>query len=81
VSDELLIDLDEAGRRLAQCRRSIQSLIHNGSLPSVRIGRSRRIAVADLLEYVDSLRQENDREEQTLAVVGEGHHHGLRHRG
>ena len=77
MSGELLVDLDEAARRLGLCRRSIQSLIYDGKLPSVRIGRSRRVAVIDLVAYVDSLRQENDREGQSLTVVGGGHPHDL----
>jgi len=59
VSGELLVDLDEAARRLSMCRRSVQTLVYTGALRAVRIGRSRRIAVADLLGYVESLREES----------------------
>jgi len=45
VSDELLVDLNEAARRLAMCRRSVQTLVYAGELRAVRIGRSRRIPV------------------------------------
>lgn|GEM_PF-3374608 len=81
MTDELLIDLAETGRRLGLCRRSIQSLIYNGSLPSVRIGRARRVVVADLIRYVELLREENDREGQNLAAVEGGHGAGLSHSG
>lgn len=82
MTDELLIGLGEAGRRLGLSRRSIQGLIYAGSLPSVRIGRSRRIAVADLISYVDGLREANDRGTASLAVVSRGgHEHGLVHTG
>jgi excisionase family DNA binding protein len=57
VTDELLIDLDEAARRLAVCRRSVQSLVYSGELRAVRIGRSRRIPVVDLESYVNGLRE------------------------
>jgi excisionase family DNA binding protein len=61
VSDELLIDLDEAARRLSMCRRSVQTLVYASELRAVRIGRSRRISVADLEAYVNGLREANDR--------------------
>jgi excisionase family DNA binding protein len=77
VAGELLIDLDEAGRRLGLCRRSVQGLIYAGELPSVRIGRSRRIVVRDLEGFVERLRQEDDHEVESLAVVGGGQRHGL----
>jgi excisionase family DNA binding protein len=59
VSDELLVDLDEAARRLSLCRRSVQMLIYAGTLRSCRIGRARRVAVDDLVHYVESLREES----------------------
>ncbi len=44
----------------------------------VRIGRSRRVLVADLESYVNALRKQNDREAEPLAAVsGGGHWHGL----
>lgn len=58
MTGELLIDLDEAARRLSMCRRSVQQLIHEGELLSVKVGRSRRVAVADLETFVRGLREE-----------------------
>lgn len=58
MSGELLVDLDEAARRLSLCRRSVQTLVYAGELPACRIGRSRRVAVADLEAYVNALREE-----------------------
>jgi excisionase family DNA binding protein len=82
VSGELLVDLDEAARRLSMCRRSVQSLVYAGELRAVRIGRSRRIPVIDLEAYVNSLREANDRGTASLAVVSRGgHEHGLVHTG
>ena len=57
MSDELLVDLNEAARRLAMCRRSVQTLVYAGELRAVRIGRSRRIPVVDLEAYVKDLRE------------------------
>jgi excisionase family DNA binding protein len=64
---ELLVTLDEAGRRLSLCRRSVQSLIYEGQLPSVKVGRSRRVAVTDLEAFVAHLRHDGDHPE--LRVV------------
>jgi excisionase family DNA binding protein len=66
VADELLVSLDEAARRLAMSRRSVQNLTYSGALPALAIGRSRRIAVADLERFVEQLRQDTS---QPLAVV------------
>jgi excisionase family DNA binding protein len=55
-----LVGLDEAAEQLAISRRSVQQLIYRGELPSVLIGRSRRIAVEDLEAYVQRLRTESD---------------------
>ena len=57
MSGELLVDLDEAARRLAMCRRSVQALVYAGELRAVRIGRSRRISVAELETFVNGLRE------------------------
>jgi excisionase family DNA binding protein len=59
MSGELLISLDEAARRLALCRRTVQELTYQGQLPSLKIGRARRIAVVDLETFAERLRQEN----------------------
>lgn len=69
MSDDrpLLVGLDEAARRLAISRRSLQSLVYGGELRSVLIGRSRRIAVEDLEAYVDRLRDPDG--VQALRVV------------
>lgn len=72
MTGELLVDLNEAGRRLSVCRRSVQQLVYDGALPSVKVGRSRRIPVIDLEAYVNGLREANDRGTGSLAVVGGG---------
>ena len=68
----LLLTEDEAATTLAVSKRTLQSLIYSGVLPSVKIGRSRRVAAADLELYVGRLRDEseNDREAWQPAVVG-----------
>jgi excisionase family DNA binding protein len=69
MSDELLVSLDEAGRRLSLSRRSVQGLIYSSELRSLKIGRCRRIAVTELEAYVERLRRG---EAEALAVVGVG---------
>jgi excisionase family DNA binding protein len=58
VDAQILVDLAEAARRLSLSPRSIQNLIFGGELPSLLIGRARRIEVSALAAYVARLRQE-----------------------
>lgn len=74
MTEPLLLGLDEAARCLALSKRTVQGLVYAGDLPSVSIGRSRRIAVADLADYVERLRLDrptdrNDRQPAQLTVV------------
>jgi excisionase family DNA binding protein len=73
VAGELLIDVDEAAHRLAVCRRVVFRLIYDGVLPSVKIHRSRRIAVADLVHYVDELRANSTAAEGTQPLADRWH--------
>ncbi len=59
-SDELLITVEEAARRLALSRTTLYHQIRRGVIPSVRIGHSRRIPVIDLERYVNALRESVD---------------------
>ncbi len=54
----LLVDLDEAAKRLSVSRRMVQSLLHSGQLRGVKVGRCRRIALAELEAFVAGLRDE-----------------------
>jgi excisionase family DNA binding protein len=58
VCEELLVTVREAARRLRLGRSATYLLIQRGELPSFKIGGSRRVAVADLREFVDRLRAE-----------------------
>lgn len=53
----LLFTYAEAGACLMVSERQIQTMVADGQLPSVAIGRLRRIAYEDLADYVDSLRR------------------------
>jgi excisionase family DNA binding protein len=48
MSDEVLVTVKEAARRLSIARSHLYQHLQRGSLASLRIGRSRRIAVAEL---------------------------------
>lgn len=52
----LLLDLPAAAVALSLSLRTVQTLIYDGRLRSLTVGRSRRVAVADLEAFVDSLR-------------------------
>lgn len=51
---KLLLTVPEAGRALAISRSKMYDLLNSGNLPSVHIGRSRRVRVSDIEEFVNS---------------------------
>jgi excisionase family DNA binding protein len=53
----LLIDLNEAGERLAISRRSVERLLENKELRAVRVGRRRLVSTAELERFVGQLRK------------------------
>jgi excisionase family DNA binding protein len=54
-SNKLLVTVEEAARRLSIGRSHLYEHLLRGSLRSVRIGRSRRIAFRDLEAFVEGL--------------------------
>ena len=59
--EPLLVTVEEAARRLCVGRTLIYQQVRRGVLLSVRVGRCRRIAVADLERYVEHLREDANR--------------------
>ncbi len=57
---EMLITVPEAARRLAISRSYLYQYLQRGKLPSVRIGRARRIRVTDLEGFVERLQEEHN---------------------
>ncbi len=55
-ADVLLLPLPEVARRLNVSLRAAERLVASGALSSVRVDGCRRVAVVDLLAYVDRLR-------------------------
>ncbi|PRY17630.1 helix-turn-helix domain-containing protein [Pseudosporangium ferrugineum] len=53
----LVLTIEQAARRLGIGRTLMYSLVMNGDIESVTIGRLRRIPVECLTEYVTKLRQ------------------------
>jgi excisionase family DNA binding protein len=53
-TQKLLLTLPEAGRALAISRSKMYDLLNSGDLPSVHIGRSRRVRVSDIEDFVKS---------------------------
>ena len=49
---KLLLTLPEAGRVLAISRSKMYDLLNSGDLPSVHIGRSRRVRMSDVEAFV-----------------------------
>ncbi len=56
--DALLLTPAEAARRLSLARSTLYPLLLAGEIASVKIGRSRRIPVDALRDYVERLRRE-----------------------
>ncbi len=50
--DRLLLRVEEAARRLSLSRSAMWSLVSSGSVPSIHVGRARRIVAADLEAWV-----------------------------
>lgn len=59
MCEQILVDVREAARRLGLGRSMVYRFIESGSLPSLKIGGSRRIVVADLERFVQRLREES----------------------
>jgi excisionase family DNA binding protein len=55
ADSQLLYTPEQAADRLATGRTTIYALMKRGELPSVKIGRSRRVAAVALEEYVGKL--------------------------
>ena len=61
---KLLLTLPEAGRALAISRSKMYDLLNSGDLPSVHIGRSRRVRVSDIEDFVKSCGARHEGEER-----------------
>jgi excisionase family DNA binding protein len=55
-NEKLLLRVGEVSQALGLSRGAVYALILDGSIPSVKIGRSRRVAKADLEAWVQEKR-------------------------
>lgn len=55
---QLLLTIQQAAERLGVCPRTVYALIDSGRLQRLKIGRSARIAAADLDGFVSNLKAE-----------------------
>jgi len=61
VVEERLLKLDEVGRMLSVCRRSVERLVARGDLPRpVKIGRVSRLPASEVAAYIERVKQERD---------------------
>ena len=60
MQDKLLLTIDEAAQRLGIGRSHAYIYVMKGEIPSVKLGRSRRVPAAALDEFVERLRVEQD---------------------
>jgi excisionase family DNA binding protein len=60
VSDKLLLTVPEAADRLGVGRSFLYSVIQKGDLVTVKLGRARRVPVAEMQRYVERLREEQE---------------------
>ena len=67
--DKLLLSVREAADTLSVSRSRLYEMLAAEELPSVQVGRLRRIALADLLAYVERLREEAGRSEERKGVM------------
>jgi excisionase family DNA binding protein len=58
MCEQLLVTVTDAGRRLGLGRSATYALIQRGEIRSIKVGGSRRIAVADLEEFVRRLQSQ-----------------------
>ena len=65
----MLLTVEETAAQLRIARRRVFEMIRDGSLPSVKIGRSRRIRSADLAEYVANLEPETQQPAADASVL------------
>ena len=70
MSGELLVDLDHAAAALSISRRSVQQLIFDGQLRSVKVARRRLVARTDLEAYAQRLIDEATPAPQLAVVKG-----------
>jgi excisionase family DNA binding protein len=52
-AEKLAVNAEQAGQMLSLSRSKIYELMHSGELPFIKIGKSRRVLVSDLLKLIE----------------------------
>ncbi|TME44956.1 MAG: helix-turn-helix domain-containing protein [Chloroflexi bacterium] len=76
AAETLLLNVGQVAEVLNVSPRLVQTLIFHGQLPSISVGRCRRVVVAELEAFVAQRRNQNDRNQGQVAVVGGGRARG-----
>ena len=58
MEDEQLLTVDEVAERLSLSRSKVYELLAGGDIPSVHIGRARRVIATDLDTWITRLKEE-----------------------
>ena len=64
--DKGLLKIEEAARMLSLGRSKTYQLVMEGAIPSIHIGRSRRIPVAALERWIDQRTQEAETDRSVI---------------
>lgn len=64
MGDKLLLKVDEVARTLSLGRTKVVNMIMAGQLPSVKIGRARRVSVDALEDWIRSQQTPNVKDGQ-----------------
>lgn len=51
-TEPLLLSVDQTAKALNVCRAQVYKLMYYSGLPSIKVGKSRRVAVSDLRQWV-----------------------------
>ena len=70
TDDRLLLTVPEAARRLGMGRSFIYELVSKGEIKSIKLGRSRRIPVSALEEFIEAKLSESIDEASTGYPAG-----------
>ena len=56
--DAILVSVEEAAHRLSMSRSKVYDLVLSGQIESIKVGRSRRVLVAGIDDFINRLRTE-----------------------
>ena len=56
--DAILVSVEEAAHRLSMSQSKVYDLVLSGQIESIKVGRSRRVLVAGIDDFINRLRTE-----------------------